>query len=163
MIIQFSSRPLESRNAPSGKSSVAIHFSLQRCGGTADVTAAQEFRRHALLAMAGGIPQIPAAVLLLVTIGSYESPRHRVATLPAIYLVMDSVSQPFSRMASVAADTSALASRRRCFWRFLRRHWLGGCAAVLYVLSLHAGSGSQSVMRAAASSGRPGSGCVAPP
>jgi bla regulator protein blaR1 len=71
---------------------------------------------------------------LLVTIGSYASRRHSVANSTGdFYLVMDSVSQPFSHGSlSVATHASALANLTQMLPAILAAVWLFGFVAVLY-------------------------------
>jgi bla regulator protein blaR1 len=71
---------------------------------------------------------------LLVTIGSYASRRHSVANSTGdFYLVMDSVSQPFSHGSpSVATHASVLANLTQMLPAILAAVWLFGFVAVLY-------------------------------
>jgi bla regulator protein blaR1 len=71
---------------------------------------------------------------LLVTIGSYASRRHSVANSTGdFYLVMDSVSQPFSHGSlSVATHASALANLTQMLPAIIAAVWFFGFVAVLY-------------------------------
>ncbi len=71
---------------------------------------------------------------LLVTIGSYLSRRHSTASSSGdFYLVIDSVSQPFSHgAASVAPHTSVMAGLLQMLPAILAAMWLCGFVAVLF-------------------------------
>ncbi len=72
---------------------------------------------------------------LLVTLGNYISPRQAVARSTGdFYLVMDTVSQPFSRGAApVATHTSVMAELMQMLPAILAAIWLCGFLAVLFI------------------------------